>query len=117
MLKGTVITDDYRKQNLEDVGIKIRATDIIPIDIARNLVTSKIKIDVPRSKLKQLGNGKFEEIKSLHDPDGLEVTLNLLDEDLNLSSEIVVDSFKISLEDSTFEKINEIFGEDNYTLF
>ena len=117
MLKGTVITDDYRKQNLEDAGMKIRATDIIPIDIARNLVTSKIKIDVPRSKLKQLGNGKFEEIKSLHDPDGLEVTLNLLDEDLNLSSEIVVDSFKISLEDSTFEKINEIFGEDNYTLF
>ena len=116
MLKGNIIADDYRKGNLDDAGIKIRLTDILPIDIARSVVTSKIKINVPRSELKQLGNGKFEEIKNLNDPDGMEVILNLLDESLNISSEIKVDSFKISLEDSTFEKIDEIFGEDNYTL-
>ena len=116
MLKGSIITDDYRKGNLDDAGIKIRASDIFPIDIARSLVTSKIKINVPRSELKQFGNGKFQEIKSLNDPDGMEVVLNLLDEELNISSEIKVDTFKISLEDSTFEKIDEIFGEDNYTL-
>ena len=116
MLKGNIITDDYRRGNLDDAGIKIRLTDILPIDIARSVVTSKIKINVPRSELKQLGNGKFEEIKNLNDPDGMEVILNLLDESLNISSEIKVDTFKISLEDSTFEKIDEIFGEDNYTL-
>ena len=116
MLKGNIITDDYRRGNLDDAGIKIRASDILPIDIARSLVTSKIKINVPRTELKQLGNGKFQEIKNLNDPDGLEVVLNLLDEELNISSEIKVDTFKISLEDSTFEKIDEIFGEDNYTL-
>ena len=116
MLKGSIITDDYRKGNLDDAGIKIRASEIFPIDIARSLVTSKIKINIPRSELKQLGNGKFQEIKSLNDPDGMEVVLNLLDEELNISSEIKVDTFKISLEDSTFEKIDEIFGEDNYTL-
>jgi len=116
MLKGNIIADDYRKGNLDDAGIKIRLTDILPIDIARSVVTSKIKINVPRSELMQLGNGKFEEIKNLNDPDGMEVILNLLDENLNISSEIKVDTFKISLEDSTFEKIDEIFGEDNYTL-
>ena len=116
MLKGNIITDDYRRGNLDDAGIKIRLTDILPIDIARSVVTSKIKINVPRSELKQLGNGKFKEIKNLNDPDGMEVILNLLDENLNISSEIKVDTFKISLEDSTFEKIDEIFGEDNYTL-
>ena len=103
MLKGNIITDDYRRGNLDDAGIKIRLTDILPIDIARSVVTSKIKINVPRSELKQLGNGKFKEIKNLNDPDGMEVILNLLDENLNISSEIKVDTFKISLEDSTFE--------------
>ena len=32
MLKGTVVTDDYRKGNYEEVGVKIRATDMMPID-------------------------------------------------------------------------------------
>jgi len=117
MLKGNIITDDYRKGNLDDAGIKIRASDILPMDAARTIVTSKIKINIPRSELKQLGNGKFQEFKSLNDPDGMEVVLNLLDEELNISSELKVDTFKISLDDSTFEKIDEIFGEDNYILF
>ena len=84
---------------------------------SRNLVTSKIQLNVPRKKLKELGNGKFKELKSLNDPDGLEVILNLMDDELNISSEVKVDTFKISLEDSTFDKINEIFGEENYKLF
>ena len=42
--------------------------------------------------------------------------LNFEDNDLNLSSKIKVDSFKISLEDSTFEKLDKLFGEENYTL-
>mgnify|MGYP005732332111 FL=1 len=89
----------------------------MPIELARNLVTSKIQLNVPRKKLKELGNGKFKELKSLNDPDGLEVILNLMDDELNISSEVKVDTFKISLEDSTFDKINEIFGEENYKLF
>lgn len=117
MIKGTVVADDYRRGNFEDVGIKIRATDVMPIELARNLVTSKIQLNVPRKKLKELGNGKFKELKSLNDPDGLEVILNLMDDELNISSEVKVDTFKISLEDSTFDKINEIFGEENYKLF
>ena len=43
--------------------------------------------------------------------------LNLKDDDLNISSEVKVDTFKISLEDSTFEKINELFGDESYKLF
>jgi hypothetical protein len=38
------------------------------------------------------------------------------DDSLNISAEIKVDTFRVSLEDNTFEKINEIFGEENYTL-
>ena len=117
MIKGTVVADDYRRGNFEDVGIKIRATDVMPIEIARKTVTSKIQLDVSRKQLKELGNGKFDELKSLNDPDGIDVVLNLKDEDLNISSEVKVDTFKISLEDSTFEKINELFGEENYKLF
>ena len=103
MIKGTVVADDYRRGNFEDVGIKIRATDVMPIEIARKTVTSKIQLDVSRKQLKELGNGKFDELKSLNDPDGIDVVLNLKDEDLNISSEVKVDTFKISLEDSTFE--------------
>ena len=117
MIKGTVVADDYRKGNYEDVGIKIRATDVIPIELARSTLTSKIRLDVSRNQLKELGNGKFQELKALNDPDGVEVVLNLKDDDLNISSELKVDTFKVSLEDSTFEKINEIFGEENYKLF
>ena len=117
MIKGTVVADDYRRGNFEDVGIKIRATDVMPIEIARKTVTTKIQLDVSRKQLKELGNGKFDELKSLNDPDGIDVVLNLKDEDLNISSEVKVDTFKISLEDSTFEKINELFGEENYKLF
>ena len=117
MIKGTVVTDDYRRGNFEDVGIKIRATDVMPIEVARKTVTSKIRLDVSRKQLKELGNGKFEELKSLNDPDGIDVVLNLKDDDLNISSEVKVDTFKISLEDSTFEKINELFGDESYKLF
>ena len=67
-------------------------------------------------KIKELGNGKFKEIKELNDPEGVEVVLNMKDDSLNISAEIKVDTFKVSLEDNTFEKINEIFGEENYTL-
>ena len=117
MIKGTVVADDYRRGNYEDVGIKIRATDVIPIELARSTLTSKIRLDVTRKQLKELGNGKFQELKALNDPDGIDVVLNLKDDDLNISSELKVDTFKVSLEDSTFEKINEIFGEENYKLF
>lgn len=117
MIKGTVVADDYRRGNYEDVGIKIRATDVIPIELARSTLTSKIRLDVSRKQLKELGNGKFQELKALNDPDGIDVVLNLKDDDLNISSELKVDTFKVSLEDSTFEKINEIFGEENYKLF
>ena len=117
MIKGTVVADDFRKGNFEDVGIKIRATDVMPIELARSTVTSSIRLDVSRTKLKELGNGKFEELKALNDPNGINVVFYLKDDDLNISSEVKVDSFKVSLEDSTFEKINEIFGEENYKLF
>ncbi|RPG44920.1 MAG: DNA polymerase III subunit alpha [Gammaproteobacteria bacterium TMED112] len=117
MIKGTVVADDFRKGNLEDVGIKIRATDIVPIEIARKTVTSRIRLDVSRKKLKELGNGQFDKLKSLNDPNGIDVVLNLKDDELNISSLLKVDTFKISLEDSTFEKINELFGEENYQLF
>ena len=116
MLKGTVVTDDYRKGNYEEVGVKIRATDLMPIDQGKKLVTSKIMLDIPRDKIKELGNGKFKEIKELNDPEGVEVVLNMKDDSLNISAEIKVDTFRVSLEDNTFEKINEIFGEENYTL-
>jgi DNA polymerase-3 subunit alpha len=116
MLKGTVVTDDYRKGNYEEVGVKIRATDLLPIDQGKKLVTSKIMLDIPRDKIKELGNGKFKEIKELNDPEGVEVVLNMKDDSLNISAEIKVDTFRVSLEDNTFEKINEIFGEENYTL-
>jgi len=117
MIKGTVVADDYRRGNFEDVGIKIRATDVMPIELARSTVTSKIRLDVSREQLKELGNGKFHELKALNDPNGIDVVLNLKDDELNISSELKVDTFKVSLEDSTFEKINEIFGEENYKLF
>ena len=117
MIKGTVVADDFRKGNFEDVGIKIRATDVMPIELARSTVTSSIRLDVSRTQLKELGNGKFEELKALNDPNGINVVFYLKDDDLNISSEVKVDSFKVSLEDSTFEKINEIFGEENYKLF
>ena len=116
MLKGTVVTDDYRKGNYEEVGVKIRATDLMSIDQGKKLVTSKIMLDIPRDKIKELGNGKFKEIKELNDPEGVEVVLNMKDNSLNISAEIKVDTFRVSLEDNTFEKINEIFGEENYTL-
>ena len=116
MLKGTVVTDDYRKGNYEEVGVKIRATDLMPMDQGKKLVTSKIMLDIPRDKIKELGNGKFKEIKELNDPEGVEVVLNMKDDSLNISAEIKVDTFRVSLEDNTFEKINEIFGEENYTL-
>ena len=116
MLKGTVATDDYRKGNYEEVGVKIRATDLMPIDQGKKLITTKIMLDIPRDKIKELGNGKFEEIKELNDPKGIEVVLNMKDDLLNISAEIKVDTFRVSLEDNTFEKINEIFGEENYTL-
>ena len=117
MIKGTVVADDFRKGNFEDVGIKIRATDVMPIELARSTVTSSIRLDVSRTQLKELGNGKFEELKALNDPNGINVVFYLKDDNLNISSEVKVDSFKVSLEDSTFEKINEIFGEENYKLF
>ena len=117
MIKGTVVADDFRKGNFEDVGIKIRATDVMPIELARSTVTSSIRLDVSRTQLKELGNGKFEELKALNDPNGINVVFYLKDDDLNISSEVKVDSFKVTLEDSTFEKINEIFGEENYKLF
>ena len=71
MIKGTVVADDFRKGNFEDVGIKIRATDVMPIELARSTVTSSIRLDVSRTQLKELGNGKFEELKALNDPNGI----------------------------------------------
>ena len=59
---------------------------------------------------------EFKEIKELNDPEGVEVVLNMKDDSLNISAEIKVDTFRVSLEDNTFEQINEIFGEENYTL-
>ena len=117
MIKGTISADDYRRENLEDVGIKVRAADIFPIDTARNFVTSQIKISVPISKIEALANGKFNEFEELNSPDGIDVTLEFRDSAKNLSTEIKVDSFRISLEDSTFEKLDKLFGEENYTLF
>ena len=65
MIKGKVVTDDYRRGNLEDVGIKVRATDVMPIEVARKTVTSRIRLDVSRKQLKELGNGKFDDAKAL----------------------------------------------------
>ena len=117
MIKGTVMANDFRKGNFEDAGIKIKATDIMPVEHARSMMTSKIRLDISRNKLKELGNGNFGALKSLYDPNGIDVVLYLKDDDLNISSEVEVDTFKISLEDSTFERMNEIFGEENYKLF
>ena len=117
VIKGTVAADDYRRENLEDVGIKLRATDIYPIDIARSVVNSEIRLSLTREKMKTLGNGKFEELESLSSPEGVGVVLELKDEKLNISSEIRVDSMKISLEDSTFAKLDELIGEENYQIF
>ena len=117
MIKGIVTTDSYKRGNYEDAGLKIKATDVMPIELARNTLTTQIRLDVTRKQLKELGNGKFQELKALNDPDGVDVVLNLRDDDLNISGELKVDTFKVSLEDSTFEKINEIFGEENYKLF
>jgi DNA polymerase-3 subunit alpha len=117
VIKGTVAADDYRRENLEDVGIKLRATDIYPIDIARSVVNSEIRLSLTREKMQSLGNGKFEELESLSSPEGVGVILELKDEKLNISSEIRVDSMKISLEDSTFAKLDELIGEENYQIF
>ena len=117
VIKGTVAADDYRRENLEDVGIKLRATDIYPIDIARSVVNSEIRLSLTREKMQSLGNGKFEELESLSSPEGVGVVLELKDEKLNISSEIRVDSMKISLEDSTFAKLDELIGEENYQIF
>ena len=117
VIKGTVAADDYRRENLEDVGIKLRATDIYPIDIARSVVNSEIRLSLTREKMQALGNGKFEELESLSSPEGVGVVLELKDEKLNISSEIRVDSMKISLEDSTFAKLDELIGEENYQIF
>ena len=117
VIKGTVAADDYRRENLEDVGIKLRATDIYPIDIARSVVNSEIRLSLTREKIQTLGNGKFEELESLSSPEGVGVVLELKDEKLNISSEIRVDSMKISLEDSTFAKLDELIGEENYQIF
>ena len=46
-----------------------------------------------------------------------QVGIKISDEELNLSSEFKVDNFKISLEDSTFEKLNKLFGEEKYKLY
>ena len=117
VIKGTVAADDYRRENLEDVGIKLRATDIYPIDIARSVVNSEIRLSLTREKMQTLGNGKFEELGSLSSPEGVGVVLELKDEKLNISSESRVDSMKISLEDSTFAKLDELIGEENYQIF
>jgi DNA polymerase-3 subunit alpha len=117
VIKGTVAADDYRRENLEDVGIKLRATDIYPIDIARSVVNSEIRLSLTREKMQALGNGKFEELESLSSPEGVGVVLELKDEKLNISSEIRVDTMKISLEDSTFAKLDELIGEENYQIF
>ena len=117
VIKGTVAADDYRRENLEDVGIKLRATDIYPIDIARSVVNSEIRLSLTREKMQALGNGKFEELESLSSPEGVGVILELKDVKLNISSEIRVDSMKISLEDSTFAKLDELIGEENYQIF
>ena len=117
VIKGTVAADDYRRENLEDVGIKLRATDIYPIDIARSVVNSEIRLSLTREKMQTLGNGKFEELESLSSPEGVGVVLELKDEKLNISSEIRVDSMKISLEDNTFAKLDELIGEENYQIF
>ena len=117
VIKGTVAADDYRRENLEDVGIKLRATDIYPIDIARSVVNSEIRLILTREKMQSLGNGKFKELESLSSPEGVGVVLELKDEKLNISSEIRVDSMKISLEDSTFAKLDELIGEENYQIF
>ena len=117
VIKGTVAADDYRRENLEDVGIKLRATDIYPIDIARSVVNSEIRLSLTREKMQTLGNGKFEELESLSSPEGVGVVLELKDEKLNISSEIRVDTMKISLEDSTFAKLDELIGEENYQIF
>ena len=116
MIKGNVVADDYRKDNVDNVGIKIRASDISPIDVARSQTSSKITLNIDRSQLKALENGVVEELLKLNANNGVEVYLNFEDNDLNLSSELKVDSLKISLEDSTFEKLDKLFGEKNYTL-
>ena len=116
MIKGNVVADDYRKDNVDNVGIKIRASDISPIDVARSQTSSKITLNIDRSQLKAVENGVIEELLKLNANNGVEVYLNFEDNDLNLSSELKVDSFKISLEDNTFEKLDKLFGEENYTL-
>ena len=117
MIKGTVSADDYRRENLEDVGIKVRATDIMSIDSSRALVTSYIRLILPMNSLKTLANGSFKQFEELNSPNGVDVMLEFKDTEKNLSTEIKVDSFRISLEDSTFEKLNKLIGEGNYTLF
>ena len=117
MIKGTISADDYRRENLEDVGIKVRATDIMSIDSSRALVTSYIRLILPMNSLKTLANGSFKQFEELNSPNGVDVMLEFKDIEKNLSTEIKVDSFRISLEDSTFEKLNKLIGEGNYTLF
>ena len=67
--------------------------------------------------MKKIGNGQFPELKELESNEGVDVFIRISDEELNLSSEFKVDNFKISLEDSTFEKLNKLFGEEKYKLY
>ena len=67
--------------------------------------------------MKKIGNGQFPELKELESDKGVDVFIRISDEELNLSSEFKVDNFKISLEDSTFEKLNKLFGEEKYKLY
>ena len=75
MIKGTVSADDYRRENLEDVGIKVRATDIMSIDSSRALVTSYIRLILPMSSIKTLANGSFKQFEELNSPNGVDVML------------------------------------------
>jgi hypothetical protein len=87
------------------------------IDSSRALVTSYIRLILPMNSLKTLANGSFKQFEELNSPNGVDVMLEFKDIEKNLSTEIKVDSFRISLEDSTFEKLNKLIGEGNYTLF
>ena len=113
MLKGKFSHDDFR----EDARIRMRATDIMSIEDSRNHLTTKLCLEIDRANMKKIGNGQFPELKELESDKGVDVFIRISDEELNLSSEFKVDNFKISLEDSTFEKLNKLFGEEKYKLY
>ena len=73
MIKGTISADDYRRENLEDVGIKVRATDIMSIDSSRALVTSYIRL-IFMNSLKTLANSSFKQFEELNSPNGVDVS-------------------------------------------